>query len=220
MLGNLEFILRSPSVQPILLSTLRVRNLIYKLSSNDLVRINQECPGILSECPAFPLVQANLLHDDWHLIGRNIMLWDRLSAATKGSLLGSPKWWHNQETGFSKTRFACNFPGAHWIHKAFWFSALYLLLEQSSYKNDSWSHAQVTKCFHTSHLWAPPRTLGGREHHLCSPATSQSSKWKCRQIKRPAWTWTWTLGSAMPRNIEWRTLKLEGGLWDDSGLVS
>lgn len=74
MLGNLEFILRSLSVQPILLSTLRVRDLIHKLPSNYLVRINQECSGILSECPAFPLVRENLLHDDWHLIERNIRL--------------------------------------------------------------------------------------------------------------------------------------------------
>lgn len=53
MLGNLEFILRSLSVQPILLSTLRVRDLIHKLPSNDLVRINQEYPGILLNVQLF-----------------------------------------------------------------------------------------------------------------------------------------------------------------------
>lgn len=90
-----------------------------------------------------------------HLIGRNILLCHRMSAAIEDSLLASPKWWHNRmlrRLDFQKPDLLATFQESIKPIKTFWFSALHLVVEQSVHKNDLWSHSWLTKCFRTSHL--------------------------------------------------------------------
>lgn len=122
------------------------------------------------------------------LIQRNIPLGGTTSAATKGSLLGSSELVPSPDAAeirFSKTWFACNFPGTRGIHQAFWFSALHLFFEQSSYKNDLWSYSQLTKHFCTSQMLLPEPQEADSMALVLQPRPSLAN-WNGRAKKRPA----------------------------------